>query len=198
MGWERIRATFLATAGTLPGLVARIDDFTAPGLGTWDVAGLAGHTLRGVRTVLTYLGQPEPLSQDLSDAADYFTAAMDRRQADPAAVDAAVAKRGEDELAGLGRTGIVGAFTAAADEAATALHDTRGFRLVATPFGSLRIDDYLRTRLLEISIHGLDLATAGGVAWAPPDDAVADGLAMLIEVAQRRGHGPGLLLALTG
>jgi Mycothiol maleylpyruvate isomerase N-terminal domain len=198
MGWEDIRATFLTTAGTLPGLLARIEDSTAPGLGAWDIAGLTGHTLRAVKTVLTYLGRPEPLGQDLFDAADYYAAAMAWRDGDPAAADAAVAQRGADELAGIEPAGFVSAFEEAIEDASATLQAAHGFRLVASPFGSIRLDDYLRTRLLEITIHGIDLATAQGIDWSPPDEAVSDGLSLLTEVARRRGNGPALLVALTG
>jgi hypothetical protein len=162
------------------------------------MAGLAGHTLRGVRTVVTYVERPEPSSQDLFDAVDYYSAAIVWREADPDAADAAVAKRGADELAGVDPSGYVAAFTAAVGAASAALDRAHGFRLVGTPFGSIRLDDYLRTRLLEMTVHGIDLATAADVDWTPPDDAVSDGLALVTEIARRRGHGPGLLAALTG
>ena len=61
----------------------------------------------------------------------------------------------------------------------------------------MRIQDYLRTRTLEVTVHSLDLARATKVDWRPPETATEDAL-LLTEISLERGHGDQLLLALTG
>jgi hypothetical protein len=62
----------------------------------------------------------------------------------------------------------------------------------------MRIRDYLRTRNLEVMVHGVDLSRATGVPWQPPDGPLQDTLTLLTEVALRRDHATDLLMVLTG
>ncbi len=198
MHWQEHAAAFLAVANALPDLVGRVPDFTEPGLGVWDLAGLAGHLLRAVRLPVQLLARPEPPGAPLPDAAAYYLRYLERRDADPDGVDGAVADRGSHELAGIDPEAFPRVFATAAASAAAALQGIPGSRKVATPYGPMRIQDYLRTRILEATVHGLDLARAAHLSWAPPEEAVADTLDLLVTVARERGQASALLLALTG
>jgi hypothetical protein len=78
------------------------------------------------------------------------------------------------------------------------LASTEGTRVVATPNGSVQIDAYLRTRIVEVITHGMDLARATGRTWSPPPDAIVAALATLAAVSVDRGRGFDLLAVLTG
>ena len=64
--------------------------------------------------------------------------------------------------------------------------------------GTMALADYLRTRNLEVVVHGLDLAKALGLDWTPPRDSAADAFALLGEIAVDRGVANNVLPALTG
>ena len=69
---------------------------------------------------------------------------------------------------------------------------------MATPFGTVRLVDYLPTRLLEVVIHTLDIADAAEVTFEPSHDALNATPALLSEMAVARRDGIGLAMALSG
>lgn len=69
-------------------------------------------------------------------------------------------------------------------------------RLLATPFGGIRLVDHLPTRTGELTVHGLDIAAAAGLKWSPPQAAMTTSLTVLTAIALRSGRAtdaPGLL-----
>ena len=114
-----------------------------------------------------------------------------------------VAARGVAAGAALGSE--PAAAVALARDRALAAVDTAGREARITVVGGLRlpVDEYLRTRVLELVVHGDDLvrAVAGAghvVDVAVPVEAVRASSLLLAEAAVRRGDGPLLLRALSG
>ncbi|HKC73811.1 MAG TPA: hypothetical protein VKF37_06360, partial [Chloroflexota bacterium] len=70
--------------------------------------------------------------------------------------------------------------------------------LVGTPVGGMTLIAYLPTRVFELAIHTLDLATALGVAGCLPDAAAVVTLDLVAALARQRGRDTELLLAATG
>lgn len=180
---------FLATTRTIGP-----DQWDRPGLGEWTVRDLVGHTSRAHRTVPVYLADPQPLVH--ADAVSYFRAALGGPGM--AARDATIAERGRDEAGRLGDDPVA-TVTAVADEVLALVERTPGDAPCATAAGGMTLDGYLATRVVELTVHTLDLAAALGrdddqppssAAWVT--GAVLAGLA----VAGRRA-GPALR-ALTG
>jgi uncharacterized protein (TIGR03083 family) len=199
MTWTQQVETFAETAHVVGSMVAAIDDPTLPGLGEWDVHELAAHTLRALTTLESYLAQPAPTDEPpLADASAYFTAYLDVRRADPARTDAAVAERGRSAAAAQGLADIAARFGELATELIAPLQAAGPDRLVMSPWGAMRLTDYLRTRLFELVAHGLDLIAATGNTHRLPDTALRDALSLLVELAERRGLAPGLIRVLTG
>ncbi len=198
MLWSEAQAGYLAAVDSVTAVIPKITDFTAPGLGVWDVMGLTGHLLRAIRTPLTYLAEPEPSGEPLPDAAAYYERYLRRRADGPATVDRAVADRGSEELAALTPAEVAPAFENAASALRSVLPATPAERRLPSPMGVMRIQDYLRTRNLEVVVHGVDLSRATGVPWQPPDEPLQDTLTLLTEVALRRGRATDLLMVLTG
>lgn len=189
---------FLDCAEVYAGLVrlVRDEDWGRPALGVWDVRGLVGHTTRALATVVEYLDRPEPEPVDVLTAAQYFHSF--RTSADRAAANKAVAARGVAAGDELGEAPVERVDALVADVRA-ALDGEPGGRLVATRFGALRLEEYLRTRTFELVVHGLDLLRTLG---APPDPlpaaALADALDLATQTAALSGQGPVVLSALTG
>ena len=175
--------------------------WTTPALGVWDVRALVGHTNRALLTVAAYLSAKAPPpdeSHDVGDAVGYL-----RATAGSVADPDDVAARGVAAGAALGPEPATA--VALARDRALAAVDTAGREARITVVGGLRlpVDEYLRTRVLELVVHGDDLvrAVAGAghvVDVAVPVEAVRASSLLLAEAAVRRGDGPLLLRALSG
>ncbi|MBF4460954.1 MULTISPECIES: maleylpyruvate isomerase N-terminal domain-containing protein [unclassified Rathayibacter] len=188
---------FDACAAAFLRLLARIgaEQWGLPGLGVWDVRGLAGHTARAILTVETYLLADEPEERTIADALDYY-AALAGGVADPSAV----ALRGEKAGRALGERPAE-AVADAVGRASALIARQRPGRLVAVGGqASLAIElgDYLRTRVLELVVHTLDLSRATGIPAELPPAAIESCCALVGGLAARAGRGEELLLALTG
>ncbi|PPH46473.1 mycothiol maleylpyruvate isomerase [Rathayibacter sp. AY1C9] len=189
-----IAALFESAAAALIGLLAQVreDQWEQPGLGVWDVRGLAGHASRAVLTVEAYLLAPEPPEPTIEDALDYY-AALAGNVADPAAV----ARRGVEAGLLLGDRPAQ-ALAEAAGRAVELVAAQRPGRLVAVGGHAIELDEYLRTRLLELVVHTLDLSRATGIPHVLPAEAVEACIALTGGLAARAGRGEELLLALSG
>lgn len=199
MTWARQVATFVATAKAVASIVDDIPDPTMPGLGEWDLHALAAHTLRALTTLQGYLGEPEPADEPpLADASAYFAAYLEMRSVDPVRVDTAVAERGRSGAAALSVADIARRFDDLAEALDAELTAAGPDRLIVTPWGAIRLGDYLRTRSFELVVHGLDLVAASGSTQRLPDASTHDALSLLTEIAHRRGLVPELIRTLTG
>lgn len=172
---------------------ARLD---GPGLGEWTLRELIGHTSRAVATVTAYLEQPAPPAITVHSAAEYLEVVLRQRGDDEAillrgrAAAAALADPLAPELRGL------------ALDAIAAVHAAGPDRLVSVGGGpdpvAMRLDEYLRTRTFELTVHGLDIADAAGVAWHPAPANMLDALHLAAMNACARGMGEEALRTLTG
>jgi uncharacterized protein (TIGR03083 family) len=187
----RMRDAFLGAVDYFITAVARVpaDGWDRPGLGEWSVRALVGHTSRALLTVETYLAAGAA-RVEVPGPVEYFLVAL------PTADHGAIAERGRQAGAALG------------DDPAEAVHalarvvarvqraaDTD---LVGTPAGGMTLIAYLPTRVFELAIHTLDLATALGVAGSLPDAAAVVTLDLVAALARQRGRDTELLLAATG
>jgi uncharacterized protein (TIGR03083 family) len=197
MDWTEQRSLFRAGADAVAGMLEDISDFSVAGLGTWDLRGLTGHFIRAIRTPIAYLQEPIPEGDPLPNAATYVAGYLRWRGDDPDTADEAVAARGRDELSVSSPhpAQLIRREARLLDEI---LARKTPARLVPTRFGPMRLDDYLRTRTMELVIHGLDIANAVGIEWNPPQPLLNDVLALLTEVTVNLGGGEELLLVLSG
>jgi Mycothiol maleylpyruvate isomerase N-terminal domain len=134
------------------------------------VGGLAGHLARGaVWVVGDYLDQPAPAVASF-DSADHYFATLAMLSND--ATDQAIRERGAAVAA-------AGPAVVAADAAArlarleVRLPAEPTDRITVVAGGSMALDGYLVTRVVEQVVHLDDLARSVGVEpWAVPDDLV--------------------------
>ncbi|MWV59125.1 maleylpyruvate isomerase N-terminal domain-containing protein [Rathayibacter sp. VKM Ac-2754] len=185
-------AMFESSATAFLRLLERIgeDQWAQPGLGEWDVRGLAGHTARAILTVETYLLAEAPGRCTIDDAPGYYRAlaATDPLQ---------VARRGVEAGA---RLGDAPAEVVAHDlaRATVLLAAQPRDRLVAIGSHALELREYLRTRVLELVVHTLDLSRATGIPHGLPAEAVEASCALAGALAARAGRAEELLMALSG
>lgn len=188
-----LRTAFADAAAYLVEVADRIpeDAWEGPGLGEWTVRELVGHASRALSTVPAYLAVPVQ-RVELPTAVEYIRRALTAPDA-----DALIAERGRQAAAALGDDPVAGLRSLMA-KAIVAVGDAPGGALVGTPFGGMRLSDYLHTRVFELTVHGLDVAAATGVEAAPPSNAAAVALHLVAELAVEPALAGPLLLAATG
>ena len=200
-----IQALFLhAVADTGPLLSEPVlqQRFHGPSvLAEFSVQGLAGHLLRAVTSVDGYLDRPDPgpgASGKAISAAEYYATVIGDESDINSDVQRAVRQRGleaapdhPEEFPNLWATAAERLRARLVEEAPNRLMQVYG-DLVLT------LDDYLVTRLIELVVHGDDLAASLDVP-PPPLHPAATGLAIatLVEVARIRHGDPAVLRALT-
>lgn len=104
-----------------------------------------------------------------------------------------IAERGRQAVADLGDDP-VSAVRAASVRALAVVGAAPDDAKVGTPFGELRLVDYLRSRTAELVLHGQDLASDISV----PPEALLECGCFLMERAVRKGSGLDVVRALSG
>ena len=134
------------------------EEFSLPTRCTeWNVKELLGHTYRGVNRINVLLADPAPPAAD-TDAISYWRAYVPEDDAPD------IAKRGKeaaDEFASGAE--LARAWDHMWRETVALAGRTDPARLVATTWGpTLRLDEYVKTRVLEVTVHRMDLEDALG------------------------------------
>jgi hypothetical protein len=193
--WIEVKETFAEAAGWFVATTAEVhSSWQDSALGEWTVRDLAGHTSRALLTVESYLDRLADV-EDVASPVEYFW--HFRSTDDPAVGSAAVAERGRAAGRALGPE-------AAAEVAAIAervlgrVEAADGEELVTTPFGGMRLVNYLPTRTFELIVHTCDLAAALGRSIEVPEKAARESLDLVGGLAARGGRAAPLLRAATG
>jgi uncharacterized protein (TIGR03083 family) len=156
-----IHEAFGAEGQQLSRVLAGLDDaaFARPtGCAPWTVAELVYHVRMTMGRLPGMLAAAEPAGPDVVPAAGYYRA--DRRFSTATNADRIQsAQRGAAAMAGASAR--AGDFELARRQAALALADAPPGRVVRTRHGDrMLLTEFLRTRVLELTVHGLDLAAA--------------------------------------
>ena len=159
-------------------LVGGVDDHQWPqqALGEWTVRELVAHGARAFRTVPEYLDM-EPVDPTWIDsAAQYFRTVL--AEETPHVHIAARARKEAAEASDWITT--TDDLWARADYAVST---NPGGSLVRLFVGEMRLDQYLATRVVELVVHGSDLAEAIGIPAPPPPTASKVAIAVLMDLA---------------
>ena len=178
---------FVDTVGRVP--PHALDD---PGLGVWSVRELIGHTCRALLAVEHGSGSEPGIPARLARPADYFCEALK-----DTSIHDAIAEGGADAAAALGED-VSTAVARIVDGVFRFVDSLPDDHPVGTPWGEMRLADYLPTRTFELVVHTLDLAGALGRAGRVPEPALSVALGLLTEAAARTGRAEELLMALAG
>jgi uncharacterized protein (TIGR03083 family) len=188
-------AIFAGAARSFAALVRDIpaDAWDGPGLGEWDLRSLVGHASRSLITVSTYL-QQQAEREDIATPQEYYA------RVNAAALGMAptgIVERGRQAGRDLGEdpASTVDGLTSRVLEELSGVGDP----LIAVIGGlGIRLHAYLPTRTFELAVHGLDIARAVGISYAPPADVLEEATVSAARIAAIEGHGETVLLALTG
>jgi hypothetical protein len=193
------RAAFLDAASTAvrllerPELTERWQQDSV--LAQFAVAALAGHLLRGMTTVEQYLDGPEQDGAGISAARYFHTVIRSADIDDPA--HQAIRGRGAEAAAG-GPAALASEARAALGRLSPRLAEMDAGRRLRVASGLvMTLDEYLRTRVVELVVHADDLAASLGVELAPPQPATcAIAIDVLVGVARIRHGDMAVLRAL--
>lgn len=164
------RAECAAVDATLAGVPGTA--WARPGLGSWTVAELVAHLVRQVTRLSAYADEPVEGETPSLDRFGYY-------RYDHAAMAAGVAARAVEAAREVDAETLPALFTESWQDEAELAADLPAERLVATIRGAMRADEYLATRVLEATIHHLDLRAALDLPPAPTPEAGALTMALL-------------------
>jgi uncharacterized protein (TIGR03083 family) len=174
--YDELRAAVMAQFAGLAETVADLSDgaFADPTrLGSWRVAELVAHLTFNVEVISRCLAQPAPARAEVE---------LLRYYAGAAAAAAAVDERAREAASDRSPAELRAALRHAVAEANPALEGAAADRLVATRPGALPVADFLVTRCVEGTVHGLDLAAATGTEPVLEHAAVRHAVTLLADV----------------
>ncbi|GAA4443079.1 maleylpyruvate isomerase N-terminal domain-containing protein [Phytohabitans houttuyneae] len=193
------RDDFIATARAVaplfrdPAVAAAWDGPSA--LAEFSVGGLAGHLAYQVLALPGVLAAPEPTEPVISLAEHYGRVAWIGADLD-AEINVRI-RQGGDAIGAEGAHALAERYDAAVDDLAAGLPAAapdRNARISLWGPWSMRLDDLLVTRMMELAVHADDLAVSVGVETPPfPPTAVETVVDLLSRLAVRR-HGPTAVL----
>jgi uncharacterized protein (TIGR03083 family) len=168
-------------------------------LAEWTVAGVAGHLARAPRVVLDYLDAPPPESSETPvPGTAYYDAVLPSTFEADHPTHVGIRARGE-EAASAGPDALAAWFAETRAALAGRLPSEPADRLLRVGGGVvIGLEDYLLTRLVEVTVHADDLAVSIGVPSPPFSEAISGAvIRFLVDVARRRHGDLATLRALT-
>ncbi|WP_241386023.1 maleylpyruvate isomerase N-terminal domain-containing protein [Rhodococcus sp. CH91] len=188
-------ATYLSAVRSFAELVRRIPEnrWDGPGLGGWDLRALTGHASRSLTTVVTYLDDAAD-TEDIASPEHYYVHVAELM---PVLGPDDVLERGRRAGAELGADPAT-AVDALSHEVIERLGagEDRTIRVIGD--SGIRLHSYLPTRTFELAVHGLDIAAAADVPFAPPENVLGEATLLAARIAVALGDGVTVLRALTG
>ena len=176
---------YRSLVGAIPG-----DRWEVPALGEWNVRELVAHTARAFRTVVEYADGETMDPTPIATAAEYFRIVLAEETP-----HVHIAERARREAAT--ESDWITALDQVTAEALAIVDD----RDPSTPMhlfvGEMPLGQYLATRVLEVTVHGSDLASVIALPANPPAEALRVTLLVLADLAGA-GNQVELLRFLTG
>lgn len=191
---DEVTAAFRFASHWWRSLVGAVDDdrWDGPALGEWSVRELVAHTNRVYRTILDYVAGDTKDPTPIASASDYFRIVLAEETP-----HVHIAERARIEVRDYDGRDVV-AVTEELAKRASKLVDTAPPTTVMHLFvGEMELQQYLATRVVELVVHGLDLAAALDLPTDPPAESAGVALSVLLGLA-RPGDRTSMLRLLTG
>ena len=154
------------------------------------VGGIAGHIVRSVQALVDLLERPIPEGARVATPAQFFGVNKPKGPVPDDPIAKFIVDDGENR-AKFGQRSVVGAFRELVGQAEEVLRDLTATTIIPTiriPDGVTFLGIYLTTRVVELVVHGDDLASSVGIDWQPPFAAGALAIGMLVQIASEQ-HG---------
>ncbi len=187
-----VTAAFRFASTWYRSLVGAVDDhrWDQAALGDWSVRELVAHTTRAYKTIVEYTGGDVKDDTEIYSAAGYFRTVLAEQT--PHVHIAARAKREAADVAD--PVSLVDDWAAKAERVVEASAPAGP---VHTFVGEMQLDQYLATRVVELVIHGLDLAAAIDLPTPAPASSARVALEVLLDLGRAEDLS-SILCLLTG
>lgn len=167
----------------------------------YTVGGIAAHAVHSVLWLEQLLRDSEPAGLRPVNIAEFFGANRVEGSVDPDPFSASL-RAAAEAFALTGAPVVIAACTASRDGLVallTAAPANRAVPVVRVAGGRVSLQDYLRTRVLEVVVHADDVACSvpGLLVADPPPAAIDVSLGVCLEMARVRTGGVGALRAFT-
>jgi hypothetical protein len=176
--------------------------WTAPSaVAGYTVGGIAAHAVHSVLWLEQLLRDTEPAGLRQVSIAEFFGANRIEGSVDRDPFSASL-RAAAEAFAQTGAPVVIAACTVSRDELVgllTAATADRAVPVVRVAGGQVSLQDYLRTRVLEVVVHADDVACSvpGLLVADPPAAAIEISLGVCLEMAQARAGSVGTLRAFT-
>tara|TARA_B100000686_G_scaffold23678_1_gene22250 strand:+ start:4668 stop:5273 length:606 start_codon:yes stop_codon:yes gene_type:complete len=167
------------------------DQWDSNALDQWSFRDLVGHTGRSIKLVKEF-GSQRSESLDVQSAALHYQISLS-----PEGANQRVAAGGVDAGNALGDDP-VNHLKEAWIATQETVHSTTEDTVISYVNGGIKFGDYLRTRILELIVHSIDLAQAMGINYKPPKEAMREALYLLSDLAVDTPYASKLALISTG
>jgi hypothetical protein len=161
---------------------SRLEGFT--------VGGLSGHIVQSVQALVDLLGRPLPEVARVVTPAEFFGVNRPKGPVFDDPVAKFIVDDGENR-AESGQGALLRTFRELVSQAEVAMGDLTAATIIPTiriPDGITSLGIYLTTRVVELVVHGDDLASSVRIDWQPPFEAGALAIGMLVHIANQQ-HG---------
>lgn len=175
---HRVAAAFRFSSQWWRSLVGAVDDhrWDHAALGDWSIRELVAHTNRAYKTLLEYSEGEEVDGHPIYSAAAYFRTVL-REETPHLHISARARREAHDE------DDWVSATDRLADQAEQAVARLAPDHVMHLMVGEMQLDQYLATRVVELVVHGLDLAAAIDLPTSAPAPAARVALTVLLDLA---------------
>jgi hypothetical protein len=200
---------YLAAVDWLRGILGRAEvagAWSEPSVVThYTVGGLAAHTVHGVAWLEQLLTDAEPVGLHPVAVGEFFGRNRVDDEVDGEVPEDAFSASLRAAAEGFARTGVgtvSAALTTSRDQLVGLLDDapeSRAVAVIRVSGGQVSLGEYLRTRVLEVVVHGDDLVCSvpGLVTPEPPPASVEIALGVCLELARAQVGGVAALRAFT-
>lgn len=164
-------------------------------LAEFSVGGLAGHLAYQVLALPPVLAAPEPTEPVVTLMEHYGRVKWIGADLD-AEINVRIRREG-DEIGEEGPEALAGRYDAAVDVLAAGLPAAAPDRTARIPLWgpwSMRLDDLLVTRMMELAVHADDLAVSVGIEAPPLTPTAVEAVVDLLSRLAVRRHGPTAVL----
>jgi hypothetical protein len=154
------------------------------------VGGLASHIVRSVQALVDLLELPLPGGARVVTPAEFFGVNKPNGPVLDDPIAQFIVDDGESR-AESGQEAVVGTFRELVGHAEEVLGELTATTIIPTirvPDGVTSLGIYLTTRVVELVVHGDDLASSVGIDWQPPFLAGALAIGILVQIATEQ-HG---------
>lgn len=188
-----MKSAYIDSVESFLEVIRQIDpnQWDANALDQWSFRDLVGHTGRSIKLVKEF-GSQRSESLDVQSAALHYQISLS-----PEGANQRVAAGGVEAGNALGEEPVhhlQEAWIATLETLQSTEEDT----VISYVNGGIKFGDYLRTRILELVVHSIDLAQAIGIDYEPPKEAMREALYLLADLAVDTPYASKLALISTG